>query len=264
MDVFFVPFAAAAPFWGMFAASAVTGVLMVLVYKYTSNQAGILRAKERIKGHLLETWIYREQVSVMLRAQKKVLRENFIYMGLNLKPLAAMMIPVLLILIHLNFRFGMEPVRPGGTVLVVATRERPVPVEEMDEALVAPDGVSLEAPPLRIESRGETFWRVSPRAKGKYVLGIKAGGVSYEKSLEAGAQGARLAPLRSKGIGNAIFYPGEPAMSAEGPLKSIEVMYPSGSPEIPLTHWRPHWIIQYFILSIIFGFIAKGPLKVEI
>ena len=54
LDLFFIPFERLAPFWGMLAISAVTGVLMVIIYKYTSNQDGIARAKDLIKGHLLE------------------------------------------------------------------------------------------------------------------------------------------------------------------------------------------------------------------
>lgn len=264
MDIFFVPFAGVSPFWGLFAMSAVTGVLMVIVYKYTSNQAGIARAKERIKGHLLETWIYREQVSVMLRAQRKVLKENLVYMGLNLKPLAAMMIPVLLILIDLNFRFGMAPIPPGATTIIIATREKAVAVDEMDESIALPHGLRLDGPPVRVESKGETYWKVGVAAPGRYMLKITSGGKVYEKSLDAGSQGIRVAPLRSVSVEDAIFYPGEPAMPSGGTLESIEVIYPSQSPEIPWTNWRPHWIIQYFVLSIIFGFIVKGPLKVEI
>ena len=263
IDLFFLPFSGFEPFWGMLAISAFTGVLMVVVYKFTSNQDGIARAKERIRGHLLETWIYREQVRVMLCAQKKVLLANLKYMGLNLKPLAVMLAPILLIMINLNLRFGTAPLAPGERGLIKAARRSAVLIEEMNESLDAPAGVMVETLPVRLASQGETYWRFKVDRPGNYILKIKASGVLYEKSLQAARQVQRVAPLRSANALDEIFYPGEPAMP-EGPLKSIEVMYRSESPLIPGTHWRPHWIIQYLVLSIIFGLAIRGPLKVEI
>jgi uncharacterized membrane protein (DUF106 family) len=264
LDYFFRPLAGMPPFWGMFAISAVTGVLMVIIYKYTSNQEGIARAKELIKAHLLETWIYREQVEVMLRAQKKVLWANLIYMAHNFKPLLVMMIPVLILLIDINFRYGLEPISPGQSVLLETTRRDAVAIEEMDEAIEVPAGVTLDAPPVHIETLGKTIWRLKVNAPGRYILKIKAGGAEFDKSLDAGEQGPRVVSSRSQSVVDNIFYPGEPALPKEGVLKSIEINYPTQSPAIPGTPWRPHWLIQYFVISIIFGFILKGPLKVEI
>lgn len=265
LDYFFVPFQNLSPFWGMLAVSFVTGVLMVLVYKYTSNQAAIAEVKNKIKGHLLETWIYREQVRVMLRAQKKVLLANFKYMFLNMKPLAFMLIPVLFILVNLNFRYGVRPLKPGESAVLAAHRVTAVPVEEMTDELVVPPGVTVESPPVRVESEGITYWRISAHAPGRYVLKVKITAGEYEKILDVGDFGKRrVFPLRAMKFWDNFFYPGESKLPKDSPFVSMEVIYPSEHPRIPGTNWRPHWIIQYFVLSIIFGFLVKGPLKVEI
>lgn len=265
LDYFFVPFQGIAPFWGMLVISFVTGVLMVLVYKYTSNQSAIAGVKNRIKGHLLETWIYREQVRVMLKAQKKVLLANLKYMFLNLKPLAFMLVPVLFILINLNFRYGMKPLRTGESTIFIAERLTAVPIEEMTEELISPPEVTVESPPVRVDSEGRTYWRISANTPGRYALKVKTAQGEYEKILEVGEFGERrLSPRRTMKFWDNFFYPGEPRLPNDCPFVSMEIIYPSEHPRIPETNWHPHWIIQYFVLSIVFGFLVKGPLKVEI
>ena len=42
-------------------------VLALLVFRWVSDQAGIERAKDRIKAHLLELFLYRDDFRVSLR-----------------------------------------------------------------------------------------------------------------------------------------------------------------------------------------------------
>ncbi len=60
----------------------------------------------------------------------------------------------------------------------------------------------------------------------------------------------------------AIFEPGESPLPRGSVLESIEVEYESA--EVPFLWWRLNWLVLFFILSIVFGFIVKGPLGVEI
>ncbi len=263
-DLFFVPFARLDPFWGMLAVSAVTGVLMLIVYKYTSNQAAIARVKDIIKAHLLEAWIYREDVGLMLRAQVAVLRANMKYIALNLQPLLVMIVPVLFILVSLNFRYGTRPLEVGEEIVVKTFRKTAVTADKMDERLETPDGVEVLTPGVRIEERGEVGWRVRILKKGAYTVTVLAGGREYTIRLVAGSFGTRVASRRYASIGGAFFYPGEPALPSDGVLSRIEINYPTLSPAIPGTKWRPHWLIQYFVLSLIFGLALRGPFKVEI
>jgi len=108
-------------------------------------------------------------------------------------------------------------------------------------------------------------WRVRVLQSGVYSLNITAGGQHYSQPLIVGDFDVRIAPRSSTGsLSDAFFYPGAPPLPSDGALQRIEVSYPSQSPAIPGTNWRPHWLIQYFVLSLIFGFALKGPLKVEI
>ena len=58
------------------------------------------------------------------------------------------------------------------------------------------------------------------------------------------------------------MYPAEPPIKSQIPVESIEIRYPTKS--MDLFGWKIHWIIVYFVLSIVFGFAFKGVFKVQI
>src|SRR4030067_3637841 len=110
-DFFFSPFRALNPLWGLCVISLLTGVLMLIIFRYTSNQEGIKKAKDKIKAYLFEIRLYKDDMGLMLQAQKNLLKYNFIYMKYSVIPMLVMMIPVVLVLIQLNFRFGYSPLK---------------------------------------------------------------------------------------------------------------------------------------------------------
>ena len=83
-------------------------VLALLVYRYASNQAGIQLAKDRIKGYLLELWLYKDDLGVMLRAQGQVMLYSLRYMGLALVPMAIMIVPIGPVIVQLESQFAFQ------------------------------------------------------------------------------------------------------------------------------------------------------------
>ena len=61
----------------MMAVSLLTALLMLFVFQLTSNQAGIRRAKDRIKAHLLELRLFKDNMRVTLWAQGGILRPTW-------------------------------------------------------------------------------------------------------------------------------------------------------------------------------------------
>jgi uncharacterized membrane protein (DUF106 family) len=112
-DLFFLIFKGMGPWSAMIAVSLLTGLLMLFIFKKTSDQAGIRRVKNRIKAHLLELRLFKDSLGVSLKAQGQIVRANLRYMGYSLKPLLVMIVPLVLILIQLNFWFAYDCLQPG-------------------------------------------------------------------------------------------------------------------------------------------------------
>jgi len=134
-DLLFAPFPARS--WlGMIIVSALTGVVLLFVFRYTSNQRGIRAAKDRILSHLLEVVLYRDELRVVLRAQARLAKDNLRYLGHALVPLCFMMVPVLVLLIQIDLRYGHRPLGDGeSTILAVKLRAGG---PSLDEVSVSP------------------------------------------------------------------------------------------------------------------------------
>lgn len=263
-DLLFIPFQSMNPWVGMVIVSFLTGLLMLAIFRYTSNQAGIKKIKNKIKAHLLELRLYKDSLSLSMKAQGNILLANMKYITHSFKPLLIMIVPVVLILIQLNFWFGYESLKPGeSTLLKVKLDEGYNPLQT--NLVLEPDSdLVIETPPLRIEENGELDWRVSSKASGSHQIHITVGGQTISKTIDIATKPlSKLSPIkRKKRLLDEIFYPVEAPITKDVPVKSIEVLYPSKS--MNLFGWNIHWLIAYFILSIVFGFAFKGIFKVEI
>ena len=95
-DLLLWPFGNMAPVWGLLFVSALSGILLLLVYGRISNQAAIRRTKKKIGGLMLEAVLYRRDLAVSLRAQARMFGQAFVYLGYALPPLVILMAPCLI------------------------------------------------------------------------------------------------------------------------------------------------------------------------
>lgn len=263
-DLVVGPFRNMNPWIAMAVVSVLTGLLMLAVFRWTSNQDGIRRSKNAIKAHLLELRLYKDSLAQQLRSQGRILAANGRYFGHALRPMLVMMVPVLLILVQLNLRFGSRPFAPGETsILKVKLMAGHNPVET-GIVLEAPPGVAVESPPLRIEEDREIDWRLRAVAPGTHALTIRLGAEAFTKTVIVGGRGLVAIPNLKPGRSflDRVFNPGERPVPNGSPVESVELNHPER--RLDLLGLRIHWLVAYFILSIVFGFALKGVFKVEI
>lgn len=258
------PFRGLSPWFGMVAVSFLTALLMLEVYKLTSNQAAIRRAKDLIKAHLYEMRLYKDNMRVTLASQGAILKANLSYLAANLKPLAVMIAPLVLILAQLSVWYDRAPLRPGDETLVRARLEATADPVAAGLDLEVPPGLEISAPAVRIADLNEVVWRIKALSAGSGRLTLRAGGAILEKSVVVGGGPlARVSGLASRGsFWKRVLYPGEAPLAAGTPVRSIEILYPAGS--LVAFGLHVHWLVAYLVLSIVFGFAFKGVFKVEI
>jgi len=263
-DILFLPFRGLSPWVAMIVVSFLTGLLMLFIFRHTSNQEGIRRIKNKIKAHLLELRLYKDSLAQQLTSQRKILSANFKYFSYALKPMLVMIIPVMLILIQLNLWFGSRSLDIGDEALVkVKLMEGTNPLQT-DIRLEVPPGIAVETPPLRIEDEREIDWRLRATEKGVYNILFRYQDETFTKSVAVGQNRlSKIAALKpGKGLLEQAFNPGEKPLPKNAPIESAEITYPGQ--RMNLFGWRIHWLIAYFGLSIVFGFAFRGVIKVEI
>jgi uncharacterized membrane protein (DUF106 family) len=263
-DILFLPFRSMSPWIGMILVSFLTGLLMLFVFKWTSNQKGIQKVKNKIKAHLLELRLFKDSLGQSLRSQGNILKCNLRYISFSLKPMLVMIVPLILILVQLNFWFGYESLRPNEPALLKITLADDQNPMETQITVQPSSGLVMETPPLRIEESREINWRFAATEEGIQRFDVTIDGTTVSKKVSVAQKPlSKISPLKpGKKFLDQVLYPAEAPVDGRIPIKTIEIQYPDKN--MNLFGWGIHWIIVYFVLSIIFGFAFKGVFKVQI
>ena len=198
----------------------------------------------------------------MLRLQRLIVVDTLRFLRLAAPPMLILAAPLVLIAAQLHLRFAVRPVEPGAATVVTATVRRASTLEG-PIALVAPAGVAVETPPVRIRSTREIAWRMRVNRPGRHALRLEVGGETVDKTLVGGA-GWGAVPQRRTGWGalDALFHPGEPSIPAGHGIEAVEIAYPPL--DLRLLGLQVDWLVGFLVLSMATGFACKGLLGVEI
>src|ERR1700690_2789684 len=142
--VAFFGFSAETPLLLVLAIPIVIGLLMVVVFRYTSDQKAIGRAKDRLKAHLLAVRLFQDQMPVVMRAYGRILRGTGSYLRLTFTPFLIAILPITFLIVQLDRYFGWMPLQAAQTFLVEAQVQDPAVMNEASVQL--PPGLSSSAP----------------------------------------------------------------------------------------------------------------------
>ncbi len=241
--------------------SILGGIVALLVYKWISNQAGIEKAKNDIKVHLLEIRLFQDDLLGVVIATGKILGKNALYIGHNILPMIVMFVPMMTILFQLEAHYALDPMVPGSTqVLTMELDSEFTDVHASDVRLELPAGLSLTAP--AVPGAGEIAWRLKVDEPGDHVLKIHVGDEVIEKGLAAGGESRKVPFMRTKSW-EGYLYPGEAALAADSPVKEIRLQYPD-RPIPGLPDGEGGILISFFLLSIGAGLALKGVFGVTL
>ncbi len=240
--------------------SIVIGLLMVVVFGYTSDQKAIHTAKDHLKAHLLALRLFQDQISVVLRAYGRILLATGRYLRLAFKPLLIVIVPLTLLIVQIDRYLGVTPIETGRAFLVKA---RVAESALNDVTIQLPDGLKATAPAVHSPSEHEVTWRLVASKTGDYTVNLQAVSETFAKSVMVGSGLPRLSAIRLRDLWwERVFVSGEPAIPANSVVESIEVQYPAR--EIAFAGLQWNWIWLFFVLSLLAGFAFKSILGIEI
>ena len=264
-DLLLAPFAAWPPIVSLTLVSLLVSVLMLVVFKRTSDQAGLLAVKRKIHAGLFEIRLFNDDLRAILRAQNEILRHNVTYLRLSLWPMVFLLPPLVLVIAQLQFHYGYEGLRPGQRALLEVDLDPAVGGGGRPQAALSlPVGLRAETEPAWIKADSQLLWRLVAEHEGDYLLGLDiAGAPRVTKTVRVTSRTVRLSPVRvDTGFLSQLLYPAEPPLPSEGPVHAIHVSYPER--EVPVLGFHMYWMIPFFVLSIAFAFALRGLFKVTI
>jgi hypothetical protein len=250
-----------APLLLVLAIAVAIGLLMVNVFRYASNQKAIGRAKDRLKANLLAVRLFQDQLPVVMRAYARILLGTGSYLQLAFTPFLMMILPITFLIVQLDRYLGWMPLQPAQNFLVAASVDNADTLNGIQ--LQVPDGLALSAPPVHVPKDKEVVWRVVADRDGRYDLNIRAGGETVAKQVVVAPGIARVSPVRLRdSLLERTFYSGEPALPQNSPIASIAVSYSPRTIRFAWLEWN--WIVLFFVVSLIAGFIAKSALGIQV
>jgi hypothetical protein len=241
--------------------SLVIGLLMVIVFGYTSDQKAIHIAKDRLKAHLLALRLFQDQIQVVLRSYGRIVLATGHYLRLAFKPLLLVIVPMTFLIVQLDRYLGSAPLSAGQPFLVEARVDGPDPLNQA--SLQVPDGLRITAPPVHVPAENEVAWRLVADKNGEYVVNVHVADQVFAKRVVVGSGLPRLSSVRLRGkFWERIFLSAEPALPDNKFVQAINVQYPARNIAFVGLQWN--WIWLFFVLSLAAGFAFKSILGIEI
>ncbi|MGD8451969.1 MAG: hypothetical protein PVJ57_09145 [Phycisphaerae bacterium] len=247
------------PVWlGLTILSAVTGVVMLVAFRYVSNQRAIGQARDQITANLLALKLFKDEVRVAFTSQWRLLKALLRLQVHMLLPILIMILPLLLGLAQMGLRYQWRPLHPGEeTVLTV--RLQPDHAHETDAVLQPNPGVADAIGP--VPGGGILVWRLKTGEPGQHTLHITVAGKDVEKLLVVGDGPARVSAERPDRHWTAqLFHPVESPLSADSPVAAIELEHPGVDSWIYGANW---WVLYFFIVSMAAALLLKPVFKVR-
>jgi|CXWL01.1.fsa_nt_gi hypothetical protein len=248
------------PWVGLALISALAGVIMLVAFRYLSNQAGIARAKDDIKANLLALKLFKDDLRVALRAQARIMWALVRLQRYILVPVLWMALPTMLLLSQMAMRYQWRPFVPGETILLKVQFPSSSGFDGI-ASIDPPSGVSVEVGPI---ADGDDFsWRMRALQAGRQLIPIKLDTNTVEKEVVVGSPIQRVSPVRPHSRWTAqLLYPIEPVISSDPkkPIVSVGIAYPELKSRI---YGSDYWVLTFFIVSMLTAILLKPMFKVR-
>ena len=247
------------PVWvGLVLLSAIVGVLMLIGFRYTSNQAAIGRARDTISANLLALKLFKDEFGVALRAQGRLLGALLRLQGLMLLPILIMALPLVLVVAQMGLRYQWRPLRPGEQTLI-KLHVNPGTADLYDAVLETSGGIEDATGP--VPGGGSLVWRIRAGEPGRHTLRFNVSGTVVEKELVVGDGLQRVSAKRpGRRWTSQILHPVERRLPADAPVQSIEIEYPGVDSWV---YGADYWVLTFFVVSMAAALVFKPVFKVR-
>jgi hypothetical protein len=227
--------------------AVLTGVLLLIVFKYTSSQRMIRRVRGSIQAHLLSLKLFKDSARVALRAQGGILLDAGRLLLLAIVPILVMAAPVALLLGQLSLWYQSPPLRLGEEAMITMTLNGDAKSPWPEVHLQQSAAVETTVGPVRVLSnKRELYWNIKAREKGYHRLVFQVDGQPTYKILAVGDGLMRVSAKRPDWNWLDILEnPAEEPFRPGSSVQSIEIAYPEcGSWTAGVCRWTTGWLID--------------------
>jgi len=246
LNAVFGPLLGLSSFMAILILSLVISLIIILCYKYFTDQDLMKQLKEEMKAFQKQMKELKEHPEQMMKVQKKAMETNMKYMMHSMKPTLITFIPIILIFGWMNAHLAYFPLAPDTPFTVsvfVDEAEGEVGIDPVDGITIVGDRVQPVA------NKQATF--TLNGNEGEYYLRF-----SYKDN--------EVSTTEPVIITNNDNYATIDQLVNQNGVKKIRInnepIKPLGS--ISIFGWKPGWLGTYIILSIAFSMLLRKLLRV--
>lgn len=242
--------------------AVVTGLAMLWIFKYTSNQAAIKRARDQIKANLLALSLFKDSALVSLRAQGRIVLGAGRLLVHAIVPMLVMLVPMCLLLSQLALWYQARPLRKGEEAVVTVHLANHGKIAAADVRLEKSSAIDCSIGPVRVPAKRMVCWNVQAKESGLHALSFEVAGKTVQKELAVG-DGFLPTSLKRPAwdLSDVLLHPRERPFAADSPVQSIEIDYPQRQ---SWTSGSNSWLVYWFFVSLVAAFAARPLLKVNV
>jgi len=234
------------PVWVVLGLSLFISLLIIVIYKFTTNQALMKQLKEEMKASQKQMKELREQPEKMIEVQKKAMQANMKYMSHSMKSTLFTFLPIIVLFGWMNAHYAFIPIAPGDAFNTTITTRNLASGEvtiEVPEEIEVVDGNTTQQ-----ISDNKATWLLKAKQDGEYFLNYKIGNQLYSKELLVTEEQSYAEPVNRIKDKNA-------------PVNEIRINY-RPLKIANLFGWEVGWLGTYIISSIIFSMLLRKWFKV--
>ena len=222
--------------------SFVVSIIIVLAYKFFTDQTEMKSLKDQIKGFQKQIKENKKNPEKVMKIQKQSMDINMKYMMKSMKPTLFTFLPIIIIFGWLNAHLGFAPIEPGMPFTTSVVLQDGVGGTMTIEV---PQGVEIIGNATQPITGNAVTWEIKG-SEGEHLLAYKFNEQEYTKDVLITDE-YEYAPI-SQDVNSAT-------------VKSIRVNNEKLI-VLNLFGWKLGWLGTYIILSLIFSMSLRKLLKI--
>ncbi len=227
------------PVWAIALLSFLISLIIVLIYKWMTDQKEMKQLKEQLKEYQKKIKEAKNDPAKALSIQKEMMAVNMKYMGKSMKPTLITFLPIILIFGWMSAHFAYSPIMPGEEFTLTANMEKEA---EGNVSIIVPEGLEVIENKTTTEIANNAAVFKLKGEEGEYFATLETAGEKQDKKIIVTKE-RKYAPV-IESYKSDIF-------------KTIEL----GNKPLKII-WKLSWIWVYIIFAIVFSMALRKVLKV--
>ncbi len=242
LNIIFAPLLKLPLVWSVLILAFVISLIIIVITKYTTNQALMKKLKDDLKEHQKQIKELKGDPAKAMDVQKKAMHLNMQYMTHSLKPTIITFIPIILIFGWMSSNFAYEGIKPQQEFSVTSFFQKNT---NGDAQVIVPEEITIVGDKTQKIESDKATWALKG-SEGEHILEFVYGNETQQKIVLISNAGKYTEPIKK---------------ISSSAIKSIQINY-APRKILNLFGWRIGWLGTYILSSIIFTMSLRKLLKV--